>query len=269
MGFQIDFISAKGSFFSKNLNRKVVFRFVAPGNYRQSERPFPVLLMNDGQDYAAMNLEKTLTEAFDDKDIKPFCYVGISCNDNRINEYGTAGIPDFKNRGNKAKEYSKFIIEEFIPFLKLEFKLSKKQADWVFCGMSLGGLSALDIVYNHPAHFAKVGVFSGSFWWRKKAYIKGDTLDRSRIILDVIKNRSYVAGQKFWFQCGTADEAADRNNNGIIDAIDDTLDVIKELEKKGYSYPGDITYLEINGGKHDLPTWGTVFPEFLKWAFKQ
>jgi len=268
MRFQIDFISAKGSFYSKSLNRKVVFRFVAPGNYRKSSHAFPVLLMNDGQDYQAMKLDETLTQAFANTAIKPFCYVGISCNDNRLNEYGTSGTPDFKNRGNKAMQYSKFIIEEFIPFLKSEFKLSNRQADWVFCGMSLGGLSALDIAYKHPAYFHKVGVFSGSFWWRNKAYVKGDKLDRSRIILDIIKNRPHITGQKFWFQCGTDDETADRNNNGVIDAIDDTQDVIKELEKKGYSYPGDITYLEVNGGKHDLPTWGKVFPEFLEWAFK-
>ncbi len=267
MGFQIDFISAKGDFFSNKLNRNIVFRFVAPGNYRKSDEPFPVLLMNDGQDYQAMNLENTLTEAFSNISLKPFCYVGIECNDNRINEYGTASTPDFKNRGNKAAAYSKFILEEFIPFLKTEFKLSKDHTDWVYCGMSLGGLSALDIAYNRPTYFNKVGVFSGSFWWRKKAYVKGDKLDRSRIVLDVIKNRAYVAGQKFWFQCGTDDERADRNNNGIIDAIDDTLDVIKELEKKGYTYPGDITYLEMKGGKHDLPTWARAFPEFLMWAF--
>ena len=269
MNFQIDFISAKGHFYSKKLNRKVVFRFIAPGNYRKSEKPFPVLLMNDGQDYQNMKLEKRLTEAFADKTLNPFCYVGIECNDNRINEYGTASTPDFKDRGNKAAVYSSFVIEEFIPFLKSEFKLSENHIDWVYCGMSLGGLSALDIVYNNPAYFNKVGVFSGSFWWRKKAYIKGDKLDRSRIILDIIKHRASVASQKFWFQCGTADEAADRNNNGVIDAIDDTLDVIKELEKKGYSYPGDITYLEVKGGKHDLPTWGNAFPNFLKWAFKK
>ncbi len=269
MKFKIDFISAKGHFYSKNLNRNVVFRFVAPGNYRQSEIPYPVLLMNDGQDYQAMKLENTLNQAFNDKGLTPFCYVGIECNDNRINEYGTAGLPDFKNRGNKAAAYSKFIMEEFIPFLKTEFKVSKNHKNWVYCGMSLGGISAFDIAYRHPHLFNKAGVFSGSFWWRKKAYVKGDILDRSRIVLDIIKNRNYVAGQKFWFQCGTEDETADRNNNGIIDAIDDTLDVIKELEKKGYSYPGDITYLEIKGGKHDLPTWGNAFPDFLKWAFKK
>jgi hypothetical protein len=67
---------------------------------------------------------------------------------------------------------------------------------------------------------------------------------------------------------GLGDETADRNHNGILDAIDDTMDVFNELTGKGYSYPGDITYLEIDGGKHDLPTWGNAFTDFLKWAFK-
>ncbi|MFT5735912.1 MAG: putative alpha/beta superfamily hydrolase [Maribacter sp.] len=73
----------------------------------------------------------------------------------------------------------------------------RQQKDEVFFGMSLEGLSAFDIMYNHPNHFNKVGVFSGSFWWRKKAYIKGDKRDRSRIILYLIKNKDYVANQKF------------------------------------------------------------------------
>jgi hypothetical protein len=25
--------------------------------------------------------------------------------------------------------------------------------------------------------------------------------------------------------------------------------------------------VEVLGGKHDLPTWGRIFPEFLQWAF--
>jgi len=267
MAFQIDFISLKGSFSSKYLERKVKFRLVAPPNYRTSQNTFPVLLMNDGQDYSAMNLERTLFDAFASKNTIPFIYVGVECNTDRIHEYGTASSADYKGRGAKASKYAKFIIEEFIPFLKGEFKVSHQGADWVYCGMSLGGLSAFDIAYNHPVFFGKIGVFSGSFWWRKKAYVKKDIKDRSRIILDVIKKGHASRHLKFWLQAGTEDETADRNNNGIIDAIDDTQDVIKELRAKGYSYPGDITYVEIEGGQHDLPTWADIFPDFIKWAF--
>ena len=267
MGFNIDFISLKGSIFSRNLGREVTFRLLAPGNYRSTEQRFPVLLMNDGQDFKAMDLEKTISNSYLDKSVRPFVYVGIETNKNRIHEYGTASSGDFKGRGKRAVDYSKFIIEEFIPFLKGEFKVSHNGKDWVFVGMSLGGLSAFDIVFNNTDYFSKVGVFSGSFWWRKKAYVKNDLADRSRIILDVIKNGSYSPHLKFWLQVGTLDETADRNNNGIIDAIDDTKDVVKELSLKGYSIPYDITYLEVENGKHDLPTWAKLFPQFIRWAF--
>jgi len=267
MQFHIDFISAKGTIFSENLERWVTFRFVAPSNYWKSAASFPILLMNDGQDYRAMGIEDTLTKAFSKKSIRPFIYIGIECNENRIHEYGVASSADFKGRGGRAKSYSLFILEEFIPFLKKEFKVSNKGEDWVFCGMSLSGLSAFDIAYNNPDKFGKIGVFSGSFWWRKKAYVKNDKADRSRIILDIIKNRTFAPHQKFWLQTGTDDEKADRNGNGVIDAIDDTLDVIKELESKGYSYPGAISYIEVEGGKHDLPTWGEAYPDFISWAF--
>lgn len=268
MQFKIDFISSKGWFFSRNLNRRVKFRFVAPPNYLKVEKSFPVLLMNDGQDFFEMNLEQSLAKAFTSSATVPFLYFGLACNEERMREYGTASQADFKGRGDKAPKYSKFVIEEFIPFIKSEFRASQDGKDWVYCGMSLGGLSAFDIVYNHSKYFGKVGVFSGSFWWRKKAYVKKDIADRSRIILDVIKNGGPAPNLKFWFQCGSEDETADRNNSGVIDAIDDTLDVIAELQEKGYTYPGNITYVEVKGGKHNLPTWAKVFPKFIEWAFQ-
>ncbi len=267
MQFQTDLISLKGSFSSINLERKVLFRLVAPPDYKDAEKCFPVLLMNDGQDFSALQLEQTLVSSFKSKALAPFIYVGVECGKERIQEYGTAVSADFKGRGSKAPEYTRFIMDEFIPFLRDEFKVSHHGQDWVFCGLSLGGLSAFDIAYTHASHFGKIGVFSGSFWWRKKAYVKKDLRDRSRIILDVVKKGPFSPHLKFWFQCGTEDETADRNHNGIIDAIDDTLDLIRELKAKGYSGPDDITYVEIEGGKHDLPTWAAILPEFIEWAF--
>ena len=85
----------------------------------------------------------------------------------------------------------------------------------------------------------------------------------------MIKYAGHKAPIQYFFQCGTEEETDDRNNNGIIDVIDDTMDVISELQLKGYSYPGDIYYKEIEGGKHHLNTWSAVLPQFLKWAFQK
>ncbi len=47
---------------------------------------------------------------------------------------------------------------------------------------------------------------------------------------------------KIWLQTGTKDETADRNKNGIIDSIDDTIDLDESTEQgKGYTRPDDIT----------------------------
>ncbi len=59
----------------------------------------------------------------------------------------------------------------------------------------------------------------------------------------------------------------DRNHNGIIDSIDDTLGLINELVEKGYDVPKDILYLELQEGRHDIATWAKAMPEFLKWVW--
>ena len=72
---------------------------------------------------------------------------------------------------------------------------------------------------------------------------------------------------QFWLQTGTEDEKDDRNNNGVIDSIEDTLDLIAELEKKGFRWGRDIRYVEVKGGHHNQATWSAIMPDFLIWAF--
>ena len=81
-----------------------------------------------------------------------------------------------------------------------------------------------------------------------------------------IKKGKFYPWLKFFFECGALDEIADRNHNGVIDAIDDTLDLIKELHKKGYD-KANIQYLELEDGTHDVYTWARAFPDFLKWGW--
>jgi S-formylglutathione hydrolase FrmB len=180
-------------------------------------------------------------------------------------EYGVAGQPDYKGRGAKAGDYTNFVFEELLPHVHATYHVpSFKEKS--FAGFSLGGLTALDIVWNHAYEFANVGVFSGSLWWRSKGYQEGYDDNKHRIMHQQIKKGKYFPWLKFFFECGVADEVADRNKNGVIDSIDDTLDLIHELEQKGYA-PDHIKYLELEDGKHDVPTWGSAFPAFLEWGW--
>jgi len=225
-----------------------------------------LLLVNDGQDLPVMGFSAILQRLFREGAIRPVLCAGIHAGMDRRHEYGTAGTPDYLGRGARADRYTDFVFRELLPELRrrmgtLHFR------DMSFCGFSLGGLMAIDIVWNHPAGFRHVGVFSGSLWWRSRALDEGYEESRDRIMHARIRDGKAAPWLKFFLQAGQLDETADRNGNGVIDAIDDTLDLIRELEAKGYREDEDIRYLEMPDGRHDVPTWGRAFPEFLRWAF--
>jgi enterochelin esterase-like enzyme len=224
-----------------------------------------LLVLNDGQDAGALNLEETLEALHGSQKIEPVLVVAVHASDARLQEYGVAGNPDFKGRGALAGAYSNFIINELLPFLEAEAgrPIAGTRA---IAGCSMGGLTAFDIAWNHGGVFDVAGVFSGAFWWRKKDLNDGYT-DDDRIMHQVIRNSKSAAKVKFWLMAGTEDEKADRNNNYIIDTIDDTIDIIKELMRKGYNRPHDIFYYEMVGGQHNTASWAKAFPAFLSWTF--
>jgi enterochelin esterase family protein len=247
------------------LGREVTLTLLMPDDYNKTE-PLNLLLLNDGQEIENLQVAETLLDLYSTHKIKPVLVVRIHANEERLQEYGTAGIADYKQRGTKAAAYTQFITEELLPFIR-DHNGVKAFVTTAFAGVSLGGLTAFDIAWKHPELFNKAGVFSGSFWWRSKGLDDGYH-DNDRIMHRVIRDTENKPDVKFWLQTGTDDETADRNKNGIIDSIDDTIDIIHELEKKGYTRPADIQYLEVVGGKHDMPTWAKAMPKFLTWAFK-
>ena len=245
------------------LERDVLCTLFWPEGNDAGER-LNLLLLNDGQEAENLRLRETLEDLTSRNCIKPVLVVAIHAGE-RLQEYGTAGIPDFKKRGSRAAIYTQFIKSELIPAIQ-EFTDTVNFESIAFAGFSLGGLSAFDIAWNNSDLFDKIGVFSGSFWWRSKDISKGYH-DNDRIMHSIIKDTKGKPELKFWLQTGTKDETSDRNKNAIIDSIDDTVDLIKALEQKGYKRPHDIKYLELVGGSHDTATWGSAMPKFLCWAF--
>jgi enterochelin esterase-like enzyme len=252
--------------FSQNLQRDIDFDIFLPPDYHLSTgRRYPLVLFNDGQDLPVMGFSKILENLYFNRQIPYIIAVGVYAGYDRHREYGTARQADYKGRGDKAPQYRDFIVTELLPFLKGRFRLNGDRNQTVYAGFSLGGLSAMDIAWAYPQMFGAVGVFSGAFWWRWSP-VSDDDPDADRILHDVIeKTPEAPENQRYWFQCGTLDEEEDRNRNGVIDAIDDTLDLISALKRKGVPEEA-IRYLEIENGHHDPKTWGVAMPDFLRWV---
>jgi hypothetical protein len=43
--------------------------------------------------------------------------------------------------------------------------------------------------------------------------------------------------------------------------------LVDELVAKGYQRESDIRFIQLDDGKHDVPTWARAFPDFLKWGW--
>ncbi len=249
---------------SANLQRDVVIDFYLPNNVAHPGL-LSLLLINDGQDLPAMHFSEMLDGLLAGGPIGPVLCAGIHCGVDRRMEYGTAHQRDYTGRGAKAKLYEQFILQELLPYIPHKYRIPHFKAI-AFAGFSLGGLSALDIAWNFPKIFSTAAVFSGSLWWRSRGLEAGYNEDTDRIMHAQIRRGSYHANQKFYFTTGALDETADRNNNGIIDSIDDTLALIAELQQLGFTGK-QIAYVNYEDGRHDVPTWGRAMPAFFAWAF--
>ncbi|MGI4762564.1 MAG: alpha/beta hydrolase-fold protein [Janthinobacterium lividum] len=251
--------------FSVALGRVVRLDVVLPPGFSmRAAQPYPVLYLNDGQDLARLHLPATLNRLFQRGEVRPFVLVAIHAAD-RLQEYGVAARPDYLGRGSRAGRYTDFMLKELLPYVQAHYHASANPAEAAVAGMSLGGLMAFDLAWHHPEAFLKCGAFSGSFWWRGRGLAEGYT-DADRLMHQLVHARRASPDQQFWLQTGTDDEISDRNNNGIIDAIDDTLDLLTALAAQGLPAPA-ARYVEVPGGHHHPDTWGTIMPDFLRWAF--
>jgi len=260
LSFLVDSITL----YSDYLERDVVIDCYLPTEIVSPEK-ISLLIVNDGQDLVTMQYDEMLDSLLGDGKIEKLMCLGIHCGPDRKMEYGTACQADYKGRGARAVLYGKFLFDELMPFIRKKYHIPSFK-EKAFAGFSLGGLSALDIVWNHASQFSKVGIFSGSLWWRRKGYDEGYDDEKDRIMHMQVQKGHFHPWLRFFFQTGLLDETADRNNNGIIDSVDDALDMIVALKAKGFT-DEHIHYLELPYGKHDVETWKLSLPKFLRWGW--
>ena len=238
--------------------------FLPRGYAEQDTVTYPVIYANDGQDMEAVDLRGTLDSLQRTGRMAPVIVVAIHATE-RVRDYGTAYIPNAQGLGARADRYGQLVLTELMTLVESRYRVRTGPAETAIMGWSLGGLSAFDLAWRHPDRFGAVGVFSGAFWWRTDDS-SVETRQTSRIMHRRIRDTPGHPTLRMWFETGRQDEQADRDQDGVIDAIQDTEELVATLEKKGYRRGLDVVHLTIEG-RHDLPTWKRILPEWLVWAF--
>ena len=227
----------------------------------------PVLVALDGQNMGAWRLEEALAGLAAQGRVVPLV-VTVAAGADRLEEYGLAGTLDYAGRGKKSAEFQRFVIASVLPAVRMRYRVTADPARTGIMGSSLGGLAAFDLAWHHPEVFGLAGIFSGSFWWR------GDNSNlaakqASRLAHRLVRESAAVPHLRLWFEAGTMDETDDRDGNGVIDAIQDTTELIDELARRGLPRGPSLVYREIKDGRHHESTWAQALPEFLNWASAQ
>ena len=155
---------------------------------------------------------------------------------------------------------------EVLPLMRERYAVSAAAARTGIFGASLGGLGAFDTAWRRPQLFGLAGIFSGALWWRTDNSSVA-AQQASRIAHRLVRESAVRPPLRLWFEAGTRDETADRDGNGVIDAIQDTTELIDELVAKGFVRDRDVAYHQIEGGEHHESTWARALPEFLRWAW--
>lgn len=226
----------------------------------------PVLVALDGQNMAAWRLEPALTGLAGLGRYAVPLVVAIASGAERLDEYGLAGMPDYAGRGRRAAEFQRFVTGTVLPAVRARYGITADPARTGVMGASLGGLAAFDLAWRHPDIFGFAGIFSGSFWWRGEdgppAVRQASRLAHRQVRATPARS----AAPRLWFMAGTREEADDRDGNGVIDAVQDTTELIDELARRGLRRGGNLAYEQVEGGEHNEATWARGLPAFLVWA---
>lgn len=251
----------------RGLAARRVTVYLPPGYECARPSPYPLLLALDGQIMPQWRLAQTLDELVRTGQIEPVVVAAVPASAQRMDEYGTAGVPDHAGRGRHAKAFQDLLAGEVLPWLREHHRVTTAAARTGIFGASLGGLCALDAAWRRPQVFGFAGIFSGSLWWRADDSNPA-ARQASRIMHRQVRTTAVRPALRLWFQAGTRDETEDRDGNGVIDAIQDTTELIDELVAKGFRRDRDVAYHEIAGGEHHASTWARALPEFLRWSLQ-
>lgn len=268
--------------------------WLPPGYRANSPRRYPVLYVNDGQDMEAVGLQAALEYLYRHREIAPMIVVAIDMPADRMAGYGVSdrakGVSvvaptKYGPVGANAQAYSQWLADTLVPYVDAHWHTRCDAGSRWLLGWSLGAINAFSVGWQYPQTFGRIGAFSPSFWLSTDSASAAAVQD-TRIAHALADTVPAPRDSRFFFAAGDAEEKNDRDGDGIIDVIDDVLDLMqgwtgtdgrmhKGLKQFGYSIDADdavrpsdarAVFYRLAGGEHNQKSWARMLPAFLRWV---
>lgn len=164
------------------------------------------------------------------------------------------GYPFFGGDDNRSIEYdtvngdyARFLVDELFPVVRQRIRLTGDPLGRVICGFSSGGACAVTAAFHRPEEFGAAIAHCGSF-----ISIRGANQ------LPTMIRQSPRKPIKVWHQTGSRD----------VDVIFGNIQIANRELAAALNYRRYDTLFEFGTGGHTLRHAGAVFPETLRWIFR-
>ncbi len=234
------------AFFIPQLNRNRRIWIYLPKAYSSSQKKYPVLYLQDGQNVFDKTTsyidEWGVDECLDtliEKGITPSIVVAIDNGSRyRMTEYNPYTNDQFSDA--EGDKYVDFLVNTLKPFIDKNYRTLPSKENTAIAGSSMGGLISYYAALKYSNIFGKAGIFSPSFWIAPQLKNFTDSL-------------STKVNSKFFFSIGDSEGQ---------NYIDDMQNMAEQLGTKSNTMIYTLVAKEQN---HNEKNWRSLFAEFYKW----
>ncbi len=147
-----------------------------------------------------------------------------------------------------SDQYARFLIEEVLPEVGKQYKLSTNPADRAICGISSGGICAFTVAWQRPDQFQKVLSHVGSF-----------TNIRGGNVYPFLIRKTERKEMRVFLQDGSGDLDNAHGNWWLANL---EMDAALKFQKYDYKFVG-------GEGGHNGIHGGAILPESLEWLWRK
>lgn len=229
----------KGTVQVDELEGRPIYMYL-PEGYESSDERYPVVYMHDGQnvfDAATSNfgkewrVDEVLDSLISQQEMDKVIVAAIAHGGtNRSYEYVPFPDPNAPSDGASAEQFTKYFIEEVIPYIDGKYRTVADRDHRMIMGSSFGGIQAFWMGYNHSDVFSAVGAVSPSTW-----------VGNMRVF-DELKRMKNKPDIDIWLDMGETEGMPIEELVGI-------------LQSKGFRHGQDMFYLWDKYGQHDEISW--------------
>ncbi|MEZ4982979.1 MAG: alpha/beta hydrolase-fold protein [Saprospiraceae bacterium] len=221
-----------------------------PPDYETSEKRYPVIYMQDGQNLfdkstafgEEWNVDESMNKLFENGDYGAII-IGV---DNggwrRMDEYSPWYNAELE-AGGEGKNYVDFLVNTLKPYIDATYRTLPSKEYTGIMGSSLGALITHYAAMEHPNVFGKVGVLSPSFWFAPESY-------------NHTANHNKTEDIKYYVLAGKGEGT---------DMVKGLNKMTEKMTQVGYA--SNVKKVIHNAGNHSETFWGQEFTNAYTWLF--